>query len=203
MCHKLDPVFFKKLAEKNPDGVCRRSLAEYDADSNVYRITAFGNEYSVNPETHEIKPSSPIKEDVSVDLGLLILFYLLEAKEIPISEKWVSEFNLRGGSMFFRGPHGCGVDKIAGRFGYDIEGFKQTCISLGGEPLALGDAAFRFQVLPRVPAAAVLWYADDEFDAAAKLLMDSTIEQHLPLDVIFGMSLEVIGRIVDKTLRGK
>ena len=203
MCHKLDPVFFKKLAENNPDEVCRRSLAEYDTDSNVYRITALENEYNVNPETHEIKPSSSINEEVSVDLGLLILIYLLEAKEIPVSGKWVSEFNLRGGSMFFRGPHAFPVDEIAGRFGYDIEGFKETGISLGGKPLALGDAAFRFQVLPRVPAAAVLWYADDEFDASAKLLMDATIEQHLPLDVIFGMSLEVIGRIVDKTLWGK
>jgi hypothetical protein len=57
--------------------------------------------------------------------------------------------------------------------------------------------------LPRIPAAAVLWYADEEFEASAKLLMDATIEKHLPLDVIFGMSIEVIGRIVDKTLWGQ
>ena len=203
MCHKLDPVFFKKLTEKDPAGVCGRSLAEYDFEKNVYRITAFGNEYSVNPEAHEVKPSGSTKEEVSVDLGLLILMYLLEAKEIPVNGEWVSEFNLRGGSMFFRGPHAFPVDEIAGRFGYDMEGFKKTCTSLGGKPLSLGDAAFKFQILPRVPVAAVLWYADDEFDASAKLLMDATIEQHLPLDVIFGMSLEVIGRIVDKTLWGK
>jgi hypothetical protein len=202
MCHKLDPVFFKKLAEKDCDEVCMRSLAEYDSDRNVYRVTALGNEYYVNPEAHEIKPSSSIIQEVSVDLGLLILIYLLEAKDIPVSGEWVSEFNLRGGSMFFRGPHAFPVDEIASRFGYDMEGFKETCISLGGKPLSLGDAAFKFQVLPRVPVAAVLWYADDEFDASAKLLMDATIEQHLPLDVIFGMSLEVIGRVVDKILWG-
>ena len=127
MCHKLDPVFFKKLTEKDPAGVCGRSLAEYDFEKNVYRITAFGNEYSVNPEAHEVKPSSSTKEEVSVDLGLLILMYLLEAKEIPVNGEWVSEFNLRGGSMFFRGPHAFPVDEIAGRFGYDMEGFKKTC----------------------------------------------------------------------------
>ncbi|MCK5094409.1 MAG: DUF3786 domain-containing protein, partial [Spirochaetes bacterium] len=73
-----------------------------------------------------------------------------------------------------------------------------TCLALGGKPVEMGDAAFQFQVLPRIPVVAVLWYADEEFDASAKLLMDATIEQHLPLDVIFGMALEFIGRIVGK-----
>ena len=51
-----------------------------------------------------------------------------------------------------------------------------------------------------MPVIVVLWAADEEFDASAKLLMDSTIEHHLPLDVIFGMALEVLGRIVGKVL---
>jgi hypothetical protein len=200
MCHKLDPGFFKKLIQKDPAEVCRKSLAEYNNDQGVYRITALGNEYSIDPTAQDIRPVSAMVGDVSVDLGLLILVYLLEAKDISLSGHWVSEFNLKGGSMFFRGPHAFPVDEIADRFGRDLEGFKKTCASLGGEPLELGDAAFKLQILPRIPAAAVLWYADEEFDASAKLLMDATIEQHLPLDVIFGMSLEVIGRIVDKNL---
>lgn len=202
MCHKLDPIFFKRLGELNPEDACRRSRTEYDSKRRVYRITAIGHDYEVDPENQEIKPLTPGKEQMSVELGLLILFYLLEAKDIPLEGKWVSEFNLKGGSMFFRGPHAFRNDEIAVRFGYDLAGFKETCLALGGKSVEMGDAAFQFQVLPRIPVAAVLWYADEEFDASAKLLMDATIEQHLPLDVIFGMALELIGRIVGKTLWG-
>ena len=102
--------------------------------------------------------------------------------------------------MFFRGPHRFRTDELAGRFGRDLDGFRAACLALDGEPLAMGDAAYRFQVLPRVPAAAVLWSADDEFDASAKLLMDSTISLHLPLDVIFGMALELLGALVGRSL---
>jgi hypothetical protein len=203
MCHKLDPVFFKKLEQKDPAEVCRRSLAEYDSDTGIYRIIAFGHEYFVNPEAHDIRAVSPTEGDISVEMGLLILIYLLDAKDIPLSGHWVSEFNLKGGSIFFRGPHAFPVHEIAFRFGSDLKGFERVCSSLGGVPLDFGDAAYKFQILPRIPAAAVLWYADEEFEASAKLLMDATIEKHLPLDVIFGMSIEVIGRIVDKTLWGQ
>ena len=64
----------------------------------------------------------------------------------------------------------------------------------------MGDAAFKFQILPRIPVIVAFWYADDEFDASAKLLMDKTIEDHLPLDVIFGMGLELYSRIVGSQL---
>jgi len=202
MCHKLDPSFFANLSAMDPEDVCRRSLASYDADIKTYRIKALEYEYEVNPAGCEIKPLNSDERPVSVELGLLILFYLMQAKDIPLTGKWVSEYDLTGGTMFFRGPHAIRNEEVAKRFGRDIEGFKKACRNLGGEPENYGDAAFRFKLLPRIPVLAVLWRADEEFEASAKLLMDETIEQHLPLDVIFGMSLELLGRIVGKTLWG-
>jgi hypothetical protein len=38
----------------------------------------------------------------------------------------------------------------------------------------------------------VLWYGDDEFEASAKLLMDATIDSHLPLDVIYALAVELV-----------
>lgn len=201
MSHKLDPVFFTKLAGIDPSDVCRRSMAKYDHERRVYLITALGNEYEVDPGACTILPVDTSKSGpVSVELGLLILIYLLQARNIPPAGKWVNEYSLKGGAMFFRGPHAFRTDEIATRFGHDLEGFKKACLELGGVPEQMGDAAFRFQVLPRIQAVVVFWYADDEFDASAKLLMDPTIEEHLPLDVIFGMGLELLGRISGKNL---
>ncbi len=40
---------------------------------------------------------------LSIELRLLILQYLVRAKEIPLAEKWITEKELKNGEMFYRG----------------------------------------------------------------------------------------------------
>ena len=42
-----------------------------------------------------------------------------------------------------------------------------------------------------IPVAVLLWRGDDEFPAQAKLLFDKTITEHLALDIIFGLTVEI------------
>jgi hypothetical protein len=198
MCHKLDPVFFSRLAALDPGDVLARSLCDRDGESYVVPFLTW--RYRVSPGRRSIEPLTPGAGEVSADLGLLLLFYLLQARDKPIEGRWVSEFDLPGGSLFFRGPHRFRTDDLAERFGRDLEDFGEASRRLGGVRIDLGDAAYRFQVLPRVPAAAVLWRADDEFPASAKLLLDASVKEHLPLDVIFGLSLELLGALVGRPL---
>ena len=37
--------------------------------------------------------------------NLFIIHYLLKSKEIEISNEWISEKDIPGGTTFFRGPH--------------------------------------------------------------------------------------------------
>ena len=196
MCQKIDSIFFERLTALDPIDVCKRSLVQYDEKKRIYTVTAFGEEYSVKSEEQKIIPLNPESKLLTTELGLLIIFYLLGTQDIPLSGKWVNEFSLKGGALFFRGPHSIQNQSLADRFGNDLKGFKATCTRLSGQPIEMGDAAFRFQVLPRIPAAVVLWLGDDEFEASAKLLMDETIEKHLPLDVIYAMAIELIRNIV-------
>jgi len=188
MCHKLDPRFFQELSRMDPRDVCRRTLAEFDRARCVYRVTALGFPYEVDPASCEVNRLSEEAPAVTTEWGLVILFYLLRAVEIPVSGKWVSEKDLQGGPMFFRGPHTFPVKKIATRYADDKTNFEMTARRFLGEPVKMGDAAMKLRVLPRVPVVIVLWLADEEFDSSARILMDSTIERHLPLDVIFGMA---------------
>jgi len=43
--------------------------------------------------------------------------------------------------------------------------------------------------MPRIPVILVLWLADDEFQPRADLLLDSTCEIQLPLDIIWSMAM--------------
>jgi len=200
MCHKLDPKFFSELARMDPRDVCGRSLATYDHERKVYRVTALEREYEVNPAANEVMAVDPDEGPISVEMGLLLVFYLLRAVDVPLSGKWIGEFDIKGGERFFRGPHAVRNPEVAEKFGHDPEGFGKACEKLGGTPEDMGDAAYRIRVLPRVPLIVLLWMADDEFEASAKTLMDSTVDQHLPLDIIFGMLLEVLGKIVGRVL---
>ena len=190
----IDPGFFKELLQTRPEEVCRRALCQYDASIKSYLVETWIGVYCVDPGSAQIKPcnSSP-----SLDPGfeLAVLFYLLRAKDLPLSGEWISEKDIPDGVTFFRGPHALPVHLVAERFGHDLEGLGKACEGLGGTPLDMADAAYSFRVLPRVPAAVLLWAADSEFEAEARMLFDRTISSHLPLDVIFGLSVEVCSRI--------
>ncbi|MFO8057257.1 MAG: DUF3786 domain-containing protein [bacterium] len=199
MCHKLDPRFFEELIRMDPADVCKRALCDYDTETRTYLIHAWGADYRVNPQTRDIGPCEQNVPPVNTETGLSIIFYLLKASDAELSGEWISEKELTGGTTFFRGPHAVPVHLIEERFGEDMESFRKVCEGLGGSPLSLADVSFRFQILPRVPVAVLFWPADDEFEARARLLFDESIELHLPLDIIFGISEELCSRIAGKS----
>ena len=194
MCHKLDPRFFAQLAAMPADDVCRRALCRFDPGRGCFQLEVWGNSYEVFPQKAEIRPL-PGSRSASSELGLAIVFYLMECRDLPPANEWVSEKDIPGGIGFFSGQHAIPGRLVATRFGADVESFRRVCVSLGGAPLAMGDAAFAFHILPRAPVAVILWKEDDEFPADARLLFDRTIGQHLPLDVIFGLSEVVCARL--------
>ncbi len=195
MCHKLDMRFFQELAAMDPDEVCRNAICEFDPERRAYKIEAWGQDCEVFPDRGEIRPATPPLPPVGVEFGLAILFYLMRAGDLPVAGEWISEKDLPGGVTFFRGPHAVPARLIAERFTEDIDGFRAACEELGGAPVDLADAAYSFRFLPRVPVAVLFWRADEEFDAEARLLFDRTISEHLPIDVIFGLSEEVCFRL--------
>lgn len=179
----------------SPEDVCTRTLCQYDPELECYQVEGWGETYSVHPGNGQIKPQRDEAHPPGNGFGLAIVFYLLRAKNMDISGEWISEKDLPNGVTFFRGPHALPVHLITEKFGQDPDGFRKACKNLQGTPLDMADAASSFLILPRLPVAVLFWAADSEFDAEARILFDRTISSHLPLDVIFGLSMEICGRI--------
>ena len=133
--------------------------------------------------------------DVSRLLGLFIVYYLLRSKDINVSKEWISEKDIPGGATFFRGPHKIPTHIIETRYENNIEEFKEKCERLDGIPLDMADAAYAFEITPRIPVAVQFWDKDDEFPAEAKILFDKTIAEHLPPDIVFCLTVEICMRI--------
>ena len=130
------------------------------------------------------------------DFQLLIISYLLYAQNIEPLGKWISEKDVKGGSLFFRGPHALPSIPLERTFGDNGELFRDKAQALGGQKQEFGDISMSFTVLPRISMTIVIWLKDEEFPARATFMFDSTIDSHLPLDVISAMVQSVTGKLL-------
>ena len=197
MTNLIDTCHFQDLAGRDPEDVCRRALCGYDRDKDCYTLSVWGEDYNIYPGESKIIRFRDDKSDINIFFGLFIIQYLLTSKAIPINREWVSEKDIPGGVAFFRGPHAIPTHFIAKRYGDNIGGFRKRCERLNGIPLHMADQAYYFRIAPRTPVAVLLWRGDDEFPAESKILFDKTIVEHLALDIIFGLTVEICTRVAD------
>ena len=178
---------WRELSEADPRTVARRSLAVWLADSGTYDIVVLGEHYLVDPKARKVKNLTNPSRKYEYFLSLSIPIYMLTAREIPVSGELVKDF--KGGDFFFRGSHTLPLDALSEKYSHKKALFEEAGRAMGGEPLRLGDAAFRFNFFPRVSMAFVLWLEDDEFPARVGLLFDSTADRHMALDVVWAVAL--------------
>jgi len=80
---------------------------------------------------------------------------------------------------------------ITGRFKDELGLFKKECKKAGGVSIEMADAAYTFEITPTLPVAVLYWQGDEDFPSEAKLLFDRTIEQQLPLDILYALAVEI------------
>lgn len=186
--HPLGDKQWKELQALQPEDVCRRASVRFD-EKGCYVVPFMEKEYSVYPEEERIEgPENDVFMSNSEFL-LLILTYLISARDVLFEGKWVSERELPGGELFFKGPHQLPTAELVERFGKDPEKFLEIGKTLGGSRLPeYGDVGLEFQALPRIPIACVLWAEDEEFPARVSYLFDPTATMHFEhLDVILAL----------------
>jgi len=129
-------------------------------------------------------------------LGLLVLHYLIHADGHPMADRWVAFRDLPGGLMYDRAVRRRLEPPLVRVFAERLERFHSVARALGGTPLAFGDAAYGFGVLPRVSLAVVLHQGDDEFPAAASVLYDGAAWHYLPTDDLSILAGLLVGALV-------
>jgi len=193
--HKLDPVYWQRLRDCVPEDVVVRSQCDYLESSGYYEVDFLGSLLRVDPlQEHFLSPRGEVIA-LRMEGALAILVYLVDAQNIPLGGHLVSAKDLKGGEMFFRGPHSFPVASLQQAFGEDRERFLVAGEKCGGVAGTLGDASFQVMALPRIPVQVLLWHTDEDFPAQISFLFDATIEQHFPLDVIFGLVCEICFRL--------
>jgi len=184
---------WEALAEMTPESVRENALARHDAEGSKYIVLSLGMDFAVSPGERKITGLSAESEALRARLAyyfdISILWYLSCARAFGATGRLVRPGDLKGGHHFFTGTHELPLGKLAERYGSDREAFLRRAGKLGGEPLAFGDASARLLPLPRVPVVLILWLGDEEFPPRADLLLDSSAELQLPLDVIWSVAM--------------
>jgi hypothetical protein len=119
-------------------------------------------------------------------IAIVLAHYLLTADGTPPADRWLAFRELPDGLFYAQAFAGHAEGEIAQKFGADVAGFRRAAAALGGQPLDLADASFRFQAFPRLAVAVLLWAGDDEFPAQARVLFDAHAGHYLPTEDLAG-----------------
>lgn len=195
MTTAADDRFFQDLTKEDPQEVCKRAVCAYDPEAGMYSLSVWRQEYAVYPHRSKVDAIGKAPPDKRYYMELFIVHYLLGAKETPLRNQWISEKDIPGGPTFFRGPHLIPTHLISDKFVNDTEMFKKKCQELGGVPMDMADASFRFDIAPRIPVAVLYWTGDEDFPPEAKILYDKSITEHLATDIVYALAVAICERI--------
>jgi len=182
------------ISTLEPSRIASEAGVLYDSGSGIYTLKSFGLDFSISPLEKKISCVSSAGDfflDKLKDFfRLSVLWYLTNAKDIPLSGRLIRPIDVKGGHRFFTGTHLLPLDKIAEKYGKDRDGFIRKGREFGGEPFHYGDVSIKLLPFPRVPVYVILWLEDAEFPSRVDLLFDSTCEFHIPLsDIVWATSM--------------
>jgi hypothetical protein len=178
----LDAAWIKAqqdFAQADPAGMAHRAGAELVHPVQI-RLKYFGRPVLVPHPDGEAR--AEIGPPLSRREQILLLHYLVTASGAPPERQWISFAEIPGGHIYLQPFRQRCVRPLVSRFGSDPAALARAAAALGGEALALGDAAYALPVLPRVSLAVVLWLGDEEFPANATVLFDRAVSAYLPLE---------------------
>lgn len=129
-------------------------------------------------------------------IAIVLIHHLLHCDGTRPAGQWVAFRELPDGLFYAQAFAGHAEGALAERFGQDIEAFVQANEAQGGAPLDIAEAAYRYQALPHLPVAVLLWAGDDEFPGQARILFDANAGRQLPTEDLSGIGDWLAHRLV-------
>ncbi len=148
---------------------------------NTFVIPFFGIEHFIkHPECEITREDS---KPVSLSAKILLLRYILNILDKPLSGELISYKNLPGAFNYYSVYYNKNLKPILENF-KNIKELKEKVLKIKGKEENLGDFSYKFDVLPNVPIFLIYYRGDDEFPPSIDFLFDSTIKYiYSPEDV--------------------
>jgi hypothetical protein len=185
------------LQGRDPNLIAAQSGSSYDFAREEFHILLMGRDCVLTGPRLEGHFDSG--EPLPAIYSALLLYYLTTSDGFPLTHSWVSFGDLPGGRTYNQAFQGYTGNEISKVFGLDLVAFKSACEKAAGEFIALGDAAYCFQVLPRIPVLVVYHLGDEDFPSTCKILFDSSATHYVPIDACAVMGSMLAQKIIKTT----
>lgn len=190
----------RRLGTLQPREVAHRAGTRYqDAGATegagVFHVPLLGRIYGVAYPSGAVtaldggpEPSQP--------LALLALHYLIHADGYPMADRWAAFRELPDGLMYDSALRGRVEPPLVATFGRAPELLDGAARRIGGVPVAVGDAAYAFDALPRIRLAVAVYLGDEELPPAVRLLFDASGGHYLPTEDLAVLGGMLVGRLI-------
>lgn len=175
----IDKAWEDLLALK-PEQIIENANVTFEETSKIFTVPVLGKDYRVDLIVRKIMhPGGEADEHISGAITVLVLHYLINAKQTTLKNKLISYRELPNGMVFYNAFRSIAIEPVAQKFGNDLEAFAKHSETIGGIKVNHGEIAFEFKIFPRVPVIYILWAGDEEIPASANILFDASAPEHL------------------------
>jgi hypothetical protein len=186
-------IAWDELVTRDPYDISNLSGIPYDPEEGRFIMMFLGDEYHISTSNKTVK--FPNGQDVYSFLAVLLLHYLVNVKDIDLTDKLLSFRELEGGDVYYPAFCARGINKITAEFGIDSKQLKAAGEKLGAKEGKHGDVSIVLEVFPKIPVTVIVWEGDDEVPPSSNMLFDSLIKELLPTE-----DVAVIGGFVASAL---
>jgi hypothetical protein len=194
---------FDDLRVVNPSSLAVRTGATYhplDDSRGAFHLTLWGQEVVLSFPDFISQHGESGRALGEFDRALLA-YYFATSDGAPETGRWISFSELPDGRFYTQAFQGYTGKRLAMVFENDGAGFAAAAIRSGGRPLnkgeSMGDHAFVFRVLPRVPLLATRWLGDEDFPPSYRILFDAAAGHHLPTDACAILGSALTRRLIE------
>lgn len=193
----LDDAYKKaveSMTQVDPRTAASASGAEYREEK--FTISLFNRTYTIQfPTCETAEIGSAIR--VPGIIEVLLMHYLTHADGAALSGAWVSYRQLPGAKLFEQRFVNLVSRPMLDLFNNDTNIFREAAYALEGKYMDLiGDAAFRFMALPRLPVACIFNTGEGEIPPSINVLFDESAPHYLPTD-----DLTVLGGVMSSFMK--
>ena len=178
----------------DPRTAASASGVEYREDRFI--ITLFNRTYAVQfPGGGVVEVGADSRENKLIEV--LLMHYLTHADGAAVSGVWINYRQLPGAKLFEQRFINLVSRPMLEFCGDSIDNFKGAACALGGRPMdSTGDAAFRFEALPRLPMACIFHCGEDAISPSLNILFDESAPHYLPTE-----DLTILGGIMNSLMK--
>jgi hypothetical protein len=184
---------WEDLEKKDPKEISTISNIPYDPEKDDFNMDFLGDRFLISISRRTVKFHNG--GDVYSFLAVLLLHYIVNAKDLDLTGKLLTFRELEGGDIYYPAFCNRGINKITREFGEKPDSLRKAGKRLGAREGKHGDVSIILDVFPKVPVNVILWEGDDEVPPSSNMLFDSSIKELLPTE-----DVAVIGGFVASAL---